>query len=235
MLSLTTFLGLFIICGASTLSGSLPVVFHRFLESRHRDWLESFGGGVMSGASVFSLFLPAYVLLQEQQESLWPLASATLTGIIFITGSNWLLSQWTSSAARHRAYMIVMVMGLHNIPEGLAVGVNVAALGWSDSRSLNVAIFIQNVPEGLVSSMSFLMAGFGLTAAIAANAVTALVEVVAAVVGYLGMTRTDGNLPFMLAFAGASMLSVVGLECWRLLKAAGEANFPAWASVLVLF
>src|SRR5690606_34544651 len=104
---------------------------------------ESFGGGVMVSAAIFSLFLPAWELSQNNYSHFfW----AILLGACFIFLMAGIMSKLTTNIFHQRAFLFVFVMGLHNIPEGLAVGVNVAGMGWKESLPLSVAIFIQNLP-----------------------------------------------------------------------------------------
>lgn len=207
-MSLMDFLGLFIVSGLATLMGSVPVFFHRYMKESHRCFWESFGGGVMVSASLFSLFLPAWRLTH----SLWPIIQGIVIGMIFISFSALIIKKLTQNIARQRAFLFIFVMGLHNIPEGLSVGFDVAALGWQEALPLSVAIFIQNIPEGLVSSLSFLLAGFSLSAALTANAITALIELISALSGFVFASSTNVGLPLLLSFAGASMMTVVSLE-----------------------
>lgn len=201
-------LGLFIVSGLSTLLGSIPVIFHRYLKEKHRCFWESFGGGVMVSASLFSLFLPAWRLAGN----FWPLLQGAVIGLTFILISARVVKLMTENLARQRAFLFVFVMALHNIPEGLSVGFDVAALGWEEALPLCIAIFIQNIPEGFVSSLSFFLGGFSLPAALLANAITALIETVSAASGFAFAKSSAIQLPLLLSFAGASMMTVVTLE-----------------------
>lgn len=212
MLTLSTFLGLIFVCGGSTLLGSLPVLYHKYLKDAQWNWWESFGGGVMMAASIFSLFLPAVRMVKDEGSSYWPLAQGVALGLIFIALSAFIIKKLTQNIAHQKAFLFVFVMGLHNIPEGLSVGVDVGALGWAESMHLCVAIFIQNLPEGFASSMSFLISGFSVRNALIANGVTAIIESVSAVAGFKFASSSLLGLPFMLSFAGASMMTVVVSE-----------------------
>lgn len=216
-MNLPTILGLFAITGGATTIGSLPLLFHHRIRPEHWDWWESFGGGVMVSASLFSLFLPAIRLGTWSQ-----VFSGMFSGIIFICLMTFTISKLTENVLHQRAFLFVFVMGLHNIPEGLAVGVDVAAIGWKESLPLTVAIFIQNLPEGLAAAMSFLVSGFALRKAMMANGVTALIETLAAFLGYTIVRGADINLPFLLSFSGACMMSVVAREA--LIKLRGEES-----------
>lgn len=206
-MNLSTLLGLFMITGGATTIGSLPVLFHKYIKESHWDWWESFGGGVMVSASIFSLFVPAFSLGTPAEVLSGIFCGA---GFIFIMTS--LIKRMTENVLHQRAFLFVFVMGLHNIPEGLAVGVDVAALGWKESLPLTIAIFIQNLPEGLTSAMSFLLSGFALKKAMLANGVTAVIETLSAYLGYTFIHSAKINLPFLLAFSGACMISVVMRE-----------------------
>ena len=220
-MNLPTLIGLICVTGGATIIGSLPVLFHQYLKEYQWNWWESFGGGVMTGASLFSLLYPAILLAH----SYWQIVIAVVSGVMFILLSAKAITKLTENTLHQRAFLFVFVMGLHNIPEGLAVGVDVAGLGWRESLPLTLAIFIQNLPEGLVSAMSFLIAGFSVRKSILANGVTAVIETVSAFVGYIFISDTRMSLSFMLAFSGACMLSVVGREVVVKIRGAESASF----------
>jgi ZIP family zinc transporter len=224
-MNLSTLLGLLLVTGGSTTLGSLPVVFHRYFRESSWNWWESFGGGVMLSASVFSLFLPALRLTGETRGSYAPVGVAVLAGAVFIFGMAWVIRKLTQNVHHQRAFLFVFVMGLHNIPEGLAVGVDVAALGWRGSLSLTIAIFIQNLPEGLASSMSFLISGFSVKKALLANGATAVIETVSSFAGLSFVSSAVLGLPFLLSFAGACMMSVVAREAIQKLREKEAAGF----------
>lgn len=206
-MSLSTLVGLFLVTGGSTTIGSLPVIFHRYFHQSHWSWWESFGGGVMVSASIFSLLIPAFGMGKYADIFL-----GLFLGILFIGLMGHVITKMTENVRHQRAFLFVFVMGLHNIPEGLAVGVDVAALGWRDSLPLTIAIFIQNLPEGLTSALSFFVSGFNVKKSLAANGVTAVIETLSAYLGYTFVSDTQVGLPFLLSFSGACMLSVVGRE-----------------------
>lgn len=224
-MNLPTLFGLFLVTGGGTIMGSLPVFFHRYLKDSHWSWLESFGGGVMTGASVFSLLLPAYVLIRDQGQSYLQLVAPVFLGILFIFLSAFLIQKVTGNVLHQRAYLFVFVMALHNIPEGLAVGVDVAGLGWRESLPLTLAIFIQNLPEGFVSAMIFLLAGFSLREAFLANGITAVVETISSFFGFIFVSNSRVSLPSMLSFSAACMLSVVCRELMVNARGVEAASF----------
>lgn len=215
-----TLVGLIFVTGGSTVMGSIPVIFHHYFKESHWNWWESFGGGVMVSASIFSLFIPAI----QMSDSFFELSLGVTSGIVFIFFMTSIIQLVTQNILHQRAFLFVFVMGLHNVPEGLAVGVDVAAMGWKESLPLTVAIFIQNLPEGLASSMSFLIAGFSVKRALAANGVTAVIEALSALLGFSFVAGSVLGLPFLLMFSGACMVSVVAREAWIKFKSAEAAN-----------
>lgn len=219
-MSLPTILGLFLVTGGSTTLGSLPVLFHHFIKASHWSWWESFGGGVMVSASIFSLFLPAFQMIQDNGGSYSQIPLGIVSGVSFIFIMAMMIKKLTENVLHQRAFLFVFVMALHNIPEGLAVGVDVAAMGWRESLPLTIAIFIQNLPEGLASSMSFLISGFTVKKALMANGVTAIIETLSSFLGFAFVKDSSIGLPFLLAFSGACMMSVVAREA--LIKIRGE-------------
>ncbi len=219
MLNITTALGLIFVCGVSTLLGSVPVFFHHYFKDSSWNFWESFGAGVMTGASLFSLFLPALLIISSTDSSYGIFFQGIGAGLVFIFASSFLIRKLTSNLLHQKAFLFVFVMALHNVPEGLSVGVDVAALGWRESLPLSVAIFIQNLPEGFASSLKFLLAGFGLRNALLANGLTALIESLSALGGFRFALQSGVTLPFSLSFAGASMLSVVIFEVREKLQA----------------
>jgi ZIP family zinc transporter len=228
MLDLGTIFGLLLVTAGSTLLGSVPVLFHRYLKDSSWHWFESFGGGVMVAASFFSLLFPSLAMLHEHNLSYWQAIQGFALGFIFIYGMNFVIKKLTQNAHHQRAILVVFAMGLHNIPEGMAVGVDVAALGWKEGLPLCVAIFIQNLPEGLVSSMSFLISGFSVPQSLLANAVTAVIEGGSALLGFSFVSLANFGLPFFLSFAAACMLTVVALEGLHKLRDHETADFSAW-------
>ena len=234
-MTLSTIFGLFLVTGGSTFLGSVPVIFHHYFKESSWNWWESFGGGVMVSASFFSLFFPALKMVMEGKGTYSSLVWGIVCGLIFIFFIAFAIKRLTQNIHHQRAFMFVFVMALHNIPEGLAVGVDVAALGWRESAPLTVAIFIQNLPEGLASSMSFLIAGFSVREALLANGITAIVEALSAYLGFIFVAGSVVGLPFLLMFSGACMLSVVAREAWMKIESAEAASISPSGFIAGLF
>jgi ZIP family zinc transporter len=109
----------------------------------------------------------------------------------------------------HRASLMLSALTIHNLPEGLAVGVAFAAGGTDLGVPIAVAIGLQNIPEGFAAAAPTLAAGASLGAAIGFAAATGLVEPPAAILGYLIADQVGVLLPVALAFAAGAMVYVV--------------------------
>ncbi len=108
--------------------------------------------------------------------------------------------------------MFAIALALHNVPEGLAVGVGVASGNAEVSWPVTWAIAVQNVPEGLIVAVAFLAAGQSRTTALLVTAATGFVEPLGAVAGFAALQLATSLLPGALAFAAGAMLFVVSHE-----------------------
>ena len=119
-----------------------------------------------------------------------------------------------SNASWKRILLLVIAITLHNIPEGLAVGVSFAAVGQSaastfeKARNLAIGIGIQNFPEGLAVSVPLRAAGMGLWRSFMFGQLSGMVEPVAGVIGALALAIVSPLLPYALAFAAGAMVYV---------------------------
>lgn len=218
----TTFTWLLTAAGAS-------LVF--FFKTMHRGVLDAmlgFTGGVMVAASFWSLLNPSIEMSERLYPSMpWmPAAVGFFLGAIFLFGlDKWLphlhinygehetegmKTQW------HRTTLLVLAITLHNIPEGLAVGVlfGAAANGMEDASfaaaiALAIGIGIQNFPEGLAVSMPLRRQGVSRGKSFFYGQLSAIVEPVAGVLGAVAVIYMEPILPFALAFAAGAMIYVV--------------------------
>lgn len=226
-------------CAAAgaTAAGTLPVLFARSYSQRGFDSFLGFGAGVMLAATAFSLLLPALAsagsLLAGAQAPL-PLhlaprlaaslvvAAGVLVGVAAILGLNQLVGAPTLAADEgtleattqrqrrvNRVWLFMLAVTLHNIPEGLAIGVAYAGIDIDKAGTLAGGIAVQDIPEGLVVAMAFRSIGFTRWHAAWLGAASGLVEPVAAVfgVGLVGMSVA--LLPVGLAAAAGAMLFVI--------------------------
>lgn len=211
----------------ATAAGTLPVLLSRGISERVQDTLFGFGAGVMLAASAFSLILPG--LEAVHSTGLWGggrWAAGGVIGAAIIAGALALLwldkllphehfikgREGATDATLRRTWLFVIAITLHNLPEGLAIGVAYAGNQGVGADALAMGIAVQDVPEGLVVAMALLAAGYGRGFAVALGMATGLVEPVGAVAGAAIVGYSEALLPWGLGFAAGAMLFVISHE-----------------------
>lgn len=200
---------------ALTALGASPVLFIRTAPRRLLDSMLGFAAGVMTAAACWSLLVPSIDLGGVRAASLGLAAGAvTLFGLDQIlphlhphdrpdAEAEGITVQW------RRTVLLILAITLHNIPEGLAIGVAYGTGDWIPASVLAVGIALQNVPEGLAVSLPLRREGFSAWRALWYGQLSALVEPVAGVVGAALVVWVSALLPYGLAFAAGAMLYVV--------------------------
>lgn len=210
----------------TALGASGVFVLKRGLSDRVNRMLLGFASGVMVAASVWSLLIPA----MEQSEHLgrlgfMPAAAGFLLGMAFLLLLDKVVPhlhacsdepEGMKCTSLGRSAMMVLAVTLHNIPEGMAVGVMFAglmqggtAMTLAGALTLSAGIAIQNFPEGAIISMPLRGEGMRPGRAFAYGALSGIVEPVAAVVTIALARFITPVLPYTLAFAAGAMLYVV--------------------------
>lgn len=207
-----------------TAAGAGVVLFFRTMSGRVLDVMMGGAAGVMIAASFWSLIAPALELAQELGRNAALTASiGFLAGGGFVMGSEVLLSRAEFLRGREstvkRTVMLVGAITLHNIPEGLAVGVafGCAALGvggttLAGAATLALGIGLQNFPEGVCAAMPPRRAGAGRFKSFMIGQASGLVEPIAGVFGVLFALSVRSALPLALTFSAGAMISVVCME-----------------------
>ena len=201
--------------GAATGLGGLALLALRRPSHLGLDAALGFTAGVMLGATVFSLLVPAL-----DRGRLGEVLAGFLVGAGFIALLDRLVPHAHARFAErghlpaeaeraHRAALLLTAMTIHNIPEGAAVGLAFAAGGADLGVPLALAIGIQNVPEGFAAAAPLIPAGVRRLTAIGIAALTGLVEPPAALLAYFGFELFEALLPAGLGFAAGAMLYVV--------------------------
>ena len=219
-------LGGLVAAGATAL-GTLPVWLSQDFSDRTRDTLMGFGAGVMLAACSFSLIVPALDAAERMGANAWQ-AGFTVGGGLLLGALLLVVLDHTLphehfikgvegphgplQRSLRRVWLFVFAVALHNLPEGLAIGV---AFGGTDpvgASALTTGIAIQDVPEGLVIALALRGAGYGRVLSGTIGALSGLVEPAAAVIGALIMSWSVSLLPWGLAFAAGAMLWVISHE-----------------------
>jgi ZIP family zinc transporter len=199
-----------ILPGLATVVGGLALLVVAGPGDRLMAALLGFTGGIMLAAAVFSLLVPA-LELGSLAGVLAGFAAGTLAVAAFDAALPHAHPRFVERGrpAASRALLLLGALTIHNIPEGLAVGVAFAAGGSDLGLPVAIAIGIQNVPEGFAAAPPLLDAGATRRVAIALAAATGLVEPPAALLGYGAAEISAAILPFGLAFAAGAMVYVV--------------------------
>lgn len=182
-----------------------------------------FAAGVMSAAAVFSMILPA----MRQNEGGWLIVTlGFMLGAAMIAGVDALMCrvrriQNASDSARKRLMMVAAIT-LHNIPEGMAVGLAFALAGVQGVQGvqgglaaaavLALGIGVQNLPEGLAVALPFRASGLSRGKSFALGALSGAVEPVFGMLAALMMGAAQSALPGMMAFCAGAMMQVVFAE-----------------------
>lgn len=218
------FAGLMIPFVGTTL-GSAMVFFMRGMHKEIERLLLGFASGVMIAASVWSLLIPAIDMAEEQGQIAWvPAAGGFLGGMAFLLVLDSLIPHLHLESTEpegvesslKKTTMLVLAVTLHNIPEGMSVGVTFAGALIGDASitmagafALAVGIAIQNFPEGAIISMPLRGEGVSKGKAFAYGALSGIVEPIGAFITILLAEHIVSALPVFLAFAAGAMIYVV--------------------------
>jgi len=210
--------------GVTALGASFVFIF-RSMSRPFLDGMLGFTGGVMVAASFWSLLSPAIEMSEgEGFVKVFPAAIGFSLGALFIFGLDKILPHLHINFKEsegiktpwHRTTLLALAITLHNIPEGLAVGVlfgGVAAgipeASISGAVILAIGIGIQNFPEGIAISVPLRRQGASRFKAFWYGQMSAIVEPIFAVLGALAVTFFTPILPYALAFAAGAMIFVV--------------------------
>ena len=222
---MNTFLGILIPFLGTTLGACCVFFMRQSLGERVQRMLIGFAAGVMVAASMWSLLIPAI----EQSEGLGkfafvPAAVGFWAGILFLLSLDHVIPHLHQNSDEaegpkgelHRTTMMVLAVTLHNIPEGMAVGVVYAGylagstqISAAGAMALSLGIAIQNFPEGAIISMPLRAEGMGKGRAFLRGMLSGIVEPIGAVLTILAARLISPALPYLLSFAAGAMLYVV--------------------------
>ena len=206
--------------------GAATVIFFKSTNQRLLNLLLGFAAGVMIAASFWSLLQPAI----ERAESTFSVPAWAIVTVGFLCGALfiWLSDKIVTHARKglrgavessdrfHRVFLLVLSITLHNIPEGLAVGVAFGALSsggggnealWG-AITIAVGIALQNFPEGAAVAFPLRREGYSRRKSFFLGQASGMVEPIAGVVGALSVIYIEKILPFALAFAAGTMILV---------------------------
>ncbi|MBR4082328.1 MAG: ZIP family metal transporter [Clostridia bacterium] len=201
-----------------TALGAGTVIFFARAAQRVMDGMLGFGAGVMIASSFFSLLSPGITLAEELGQLPWLTAATGFLagGLVPDAGERLLRAHLGGDSARRRSRMLISAITLHNIPEGLAVGVAFGALAQGESTTaawmLAVGIGLQNFPEGAAVSLPLRRDGATRGRSFFLGQLSGVVEPLSALVGAMIAARVRTILPFTLCFAAGAMIAVAVSE-----------------------
>lgn len=209
-----------------TLSGAGAVMFLKNeIDAKLQKGFLGFASGIMIAASVWSLLIPAVEMSDSYGRLAWfPAVIGFLLGIGFLLLLDTVIPHLHLNADKPegrpcgigKSFMLVLAVTLHNIPEGMAVGVVLAGMingsgviTSAEALALAVGIAVQNFPEGAVISAPLLSEGMSKSRAFAYGALSGVVEPIGAVLTIILTALVTPVLPYILAFAAGAMIYVV--------------------------
>lgn len=240
-------------CWFATALGAAVVFINKGVSRKFLDTALGFAAGIMIAATIWSLLEPSMAMAEGLGMIKWvPATSGFLLGALFIR----LIDAYTphlhlglpKDAAEgvktkwRRATLLVMAITIHNIPEGLAVGVlfGAAASGIDPTGTasvmaaitLAIGISIQNIPEGMAISLPLRGEGVSRFLSFTYGQLSGMVELIFAVLGALAVIIVQPILPYALGFAGGAMLFVVIEELIPTSQRSGNTDLATLGTIV---
>ncbi len=208
-------LTLFLAASATALAtglGAIPVFLFGRRTERFAPLLLGFAGGVMAVAAVSGLLVPAF-----EEDGVGLAIVGLAVGVAFLIGARRYLGADVTFMGRSgpgatASALVFLVLFIHSLPEGLAVGTAFASERAGLSLFVIVAIAIQNVPEGTSVAIPMQEAGFGAARQFWAAVATSAPQPVGALIAFFAVEEVSGLLPFSFAFAAGAMLALIAVE-----------------------
>ena len=203
---------------AFTAAGAALVCFTARSCRTAMDGMMAAGAGVMLASSFWSLLSPGEALAQSLGQPVWLVISAgVLAGALLPEAGELLMRRASLPENTRRTRLLVTAITLHNIPEGLAVGMAFGACiaGAASLESawlLAFGVAVQNFPEGAAVSLPLRRGGMPIRRACLSGALSGAVEPIAGLIGALLASQVESLLPFALCFAAGAMITVAATD-----------------------
>lgn len=206
--------------------GASLVLFVKNMPRKLSSIMLGFAGGVMTSASVFSLILPGLNSVNGEIPKWIPVTVGFILGVLLIRVIDFVLPHihpGMSDEEREglpinvrKSLLFFLAVTLHNIPEGLAIGVTYGAssidpsnISLASAVGLSMGIGIQNFPEGMAVTFSFTGVGLSKKRAFLLGMISGVVEPIFAIVGVYGTVLLKSIMPYVMGFASGAMIYVV--------------------------
>ena len=209
----------------TTLGSAMVFLMRDKINLKVQKLLLGFASGVMIAASIWSLIIPSINMSEEQGKIAWiPATVGFLLGVVFLLILDSAIPHLHLGTKKpegiksklKNATMMILAVTLHNIPEGMAVGVVFAGVLAQNTSitlvgafALSIGIAIQNFPEGAIISMPLKSEGISKTKSFLYGILSGIVEPIGAIVTILLTSVVTPVLPYLLSFAAGAMIYVV--------------------------
>ena len=229
-----------------TALGAAVVFLFRKINKTMMDALLGFSAGVMIAAAFFSLLSPSIEMAETLHLTGWIVASigVILGGILLFTGDK-IFDKLEKKRNRNntssfkRCLMLVSSITIHNIPEGLAIGVAFGSLAYgldgatlSSACMLALGIGLQNFPEGMSISLPLRREGLSRKKAFFYGQLSGIVEPISGIIGAILVIKVRLLLPYLLAFAAGAMIYVVVEELIPESQTNKKKDFMAFCTLI---
>lgn len=228
------FLGI-VISAMATGVGAVPILFLKNVSSRIKALLLGYASGIMMAATTFSL-IPESL----KSSNLLILSFGLLLGTFVLNFINSKTEDLDTdnfkflSGIDKKTLVIVTAITLHNLPEGLSVGVSYGTGQGNLGGIIAFAIGLQNAPEGFLVGLYLIQQKLSKTKALLIATFTGAVEIITAAIGYFLASEVDGLVPYGLSFAAGAMLFVIYKELIPESQEDNHVKFPTYSFVLGL-
>lgn len=207
--------------GGATIIGAVIGFVFKKISHKFSDIVLSFAAGVMLAAAILGLILPS--LEYGGKWGILVTIAGIFTGAVMLNvidrivphlhklaGAD--IESHSNNKDLNRVLLFVTAIAIHNLPEGIAAGVGFGSGNTTDAILIAGGIALQNIPEGMVIIGPMLASGVKPKRTFLIAALTGVVEIIGTFIGYFAVSISQVILPFMLAFAGGTMLYVISDE-----------------------
>ena len=202
----------------TALGAAMVFIIARAVCERAQGALLGFAAGVMTAASVWSLILPAIeqTAAEGRLPPFLPAAAGIVLGALLLALLDEFTRQRGGERVTHSDFLLLSAITLHNIPEGMAVGLAFALAadgeGLAGAAALALGIGVQNFPEGAAVALPLYQSGQSKLRAFVTGVLSGAVEPLFGVLVVLAAARVHALMPWLLSFASGAMLYVVAEE-----------------------
>lgn len=201
----------------TSLGSGLVFFLKKTMNEKLQKMIVGLAAGVMIAASIWSLILPAVEMAENQGVIAWiPVTIGFIIGVVFLITTNHIAKKIETNKNGKKLNMLLFSVTLHNIPEGMAVGVcfagflaGNAGIDLLEAMLLAIGIAIQNIPEGAIISMPLKIEGKSKKKSFIYGVLSGIVEPISAFITMLLLNIIVPLLPYLLSFAAGAMIYVV--------------------------